>query len=71
MVDIEDVRELWYVQTKMTSFSHTPLKPAQAKEDTISGQELEHLKHVIAEQSKLIRQLHGTIEKLVNSSLTT
>ncbi|HPQ98507.1 MAG: LexA family transcriptional regulator [Lewinellaceae bacterium] len=71
MVDIDDVRELWYVQTKMTSFSHTPLKPAQAKEDNLPGQEFEHLKQVIAEQSKLIKQLHNTIEKLVNSSITT
>ena len=64
-VDINDVKEIWYVRTKLSPFSH---KPQEAHQRTDSNTDLDHLKKIIQDQSVMINRLNSTIQQLVNAS---
>ena len=64
-IDINDVRELWYVRSKLSAFSHTPLKPHRQAD---RSEELGHLHQIIQDQNGMIQKLNTTIQQLINST---
>ncbi len=67
-VEINEIKELWYVQCKISSFTHCPVNgPIDLQ--LPKNDELNHLKNVIGEQTRLISKLNTTIERLLNSTI--
>lgn len=58
-VNINDIREVWYVKSVLSSFSHLP---THVREPDAPFQ---HLKETIDHQTTLIKDLHRTIEQLL------
>ena len=63
-VDLNDVKEIWYVRTKLSPFSHRPIKAHQQSDES----DMSHLETIIQEQNKMIHNLNQTIQQLINSS---
>ena len=59
-----DIKEIWYVRTRLCPFSHRPVKAIHQSDDS----ELTHLKLTIQEQNKMINNLNQTIQQLINST---
>lgn len=60
-INIGDVREIWYVRAKISPFLPSPQNIQNMLRD-----EVKELQNTIIEQSRLIRNLNTTIEKLVD-----
>ncbi len=62
-VNINDVREMWYVRAKIS-----PFLPSPTNIQNILQEEMRSLQNVVNNQTKLINQLNLTIEKLIKDS---
>ena len=61
-MNVNDIREVWAVRTKISTFSHMP-------PDTNNGNgNMDDLHHIIMEQSAQIKMLNKTIEKLLEKT---
>lgn len=62
-VEIEEVKEIWYVEIKISPFMPSPNNVRNALH-----QEFDELKRKFTDQSQLIRNLNTTIEKLLKQN---
>ncbi len=61
-VNVADIREVWVVRSRLSSFSHIP------PESNSSQSNIEDLHNIILEQSSQINTLNKTIEKLLSQN---
>jgi hypothetical protein len=61
-VNINDIREVWYVRAVLSTFSHL------SNVGSVQGTSIHHLKETIDEQTALIKHLNSTIEQLLNKN---
>jgi hypothetical protein len=61
-INVNEIREVWVVKTKISEFSHLPPEKS-------SGMPGTDLHEIILEQSAQIRSLNETIEKLLNREI--
>ncbi len=61
-INIGDIREIWYVRAKISPFLPSPQNIKNYLHD-----EVRELKLIVKDQTRLINNLNGTIEKLLDS----
>lgn len=61
-MNVNDIREVWAVRTKISTFSHMP------PETNNGNGNMDDLHHIIMEQSTQIKMLNKTIEKLLEKT---
>jgi hypothetical protein len=61
-VNVGDIREVWYVRAKIS-----PFLPSPHSIKKYLTEEIQELKAIIKDQTRLINNLNGTIEKILEN----